>query len=835
MARIKTYAIDATPTIEDKVIGTNVDDANLTQNYKIGDIIALVPGGLSSVQSLNTLTGVVNLVAGTNISLAVDASKKEIEISSTGGAGGITSIDGATGPAIDLVGKGGITVTAVGNLINIDGSGIGGGNPALPDFGVQYNQGGAFGAGEFFKVDLSAKLNPTVNIGNLSGETPIKGQLNIFSGSGDVSPFGEVRWYDFLGSGNYASWASPGRVEKSYAVALPASEPTSIDQVLAIQAVTTGPNSPAEAVWKTISSGGTGKFKMEASDASEGFWRDKVFTGTGITQTFLTDKDGNITVQLNGSSVSTVNTIKVGSSTAQGTFEFTGSGVTMTNGGAGEPQNIINFDYQDTLVSGTNIKTINSQSILGSGDIVVSGGTPAGVAGSVQISDGTNFSADTNLTWDTTNNILTIGNENNPVFQEGILLLKGNGSNLGGRVQFQTGIGKASAAIVTLQAPEAGTRQEISLPGALPSDVGLALTVKSITGTEVETEWKAAGGGGGTVTSVGGTAPIASSGGNTPSISISESSESVNGYLSSTNFTAFKGKQAALVSGTNIKSINGNSLLGSGDLTIGSSATPGGSNTQIQYNNNNVLDGNVGLTLDTGTAGVTKVQIGKSDDPTFRYGVLRLEGNSSTEGGKIELETGASKGSPETIILQAPDSGVAQEISLPESLPTADTQILGIKSISGTSVQTQWETPTGGGGAVSQIIAGDNISVTPSEGTGAVTVNVTGISVPKSYIATFTTSGGVATPNVLNNDTGGTFTWTDTRLGQINIGLSGIPDGARIWVMVNGYGASKEEGKIQCFFGGYSGKATLIIDKLNERFLVEDTDIVAGNIEIRIY
>lgn len=30
---------------------------------------------------------------------------------------------------------------------------------------------------------------------------------------------------------------------------------------------------------------------------------------------------------------------------------------------------------QDTLVSGTNIKTINSQSLLGSGDISVSGGT----------------------------------------------------------------------------------------------------------------------------------------------------------------------------------------------------------------------------------------------------------------------------------------------------------------------------------------------------------------------------------------------------------------------------------------------------------------------------
>ena len=834
MARIKTYAIDATPTIEDKVIGTNVDDANLTQNYKIGDIIALVPGGLSSVQSLNTLTGVVKLVEGANISLAVDATKNEIEISSTGGAGGITSVDGATGPAIDLAGKGGITITAVGNLINIDGSGIGGGNPALPDFGVQYNQGGAFGAGEFFKVDLSAKLNPAVNIGYLSGDTPIKGQLNIFSGSGDVSPFGEVRWYN--GLGNYASWASPGRVEKSYAVALPANEPTSIDQVLAIKAVTTGPNSPAEAVWKTISSGGTGKFKMEASDASEGFWRDKVFTGTGITQTFLTDKDGNITVQLNGSSVSTVNTIKVGSSTAQGTFEFTGSGVTMANGGADEPQNIINFDYQDTLVSGTNIKTINSQSILGSGDIVVSGGTPAGVAGSVQISDGTNFSADTNLTWDTTNNILTIGNENNPVFQEGILRLKGNGSNLGGRVQFQTGIGKASAAIVTLQAPEAGTKQEISLPGALPSDIGLALTVKSITGTEVETEWKAAGGGGGTVTSVGGTAPIASSGGNTPSISIGESSESVDGYLSSTNFTAFKGKQAALVSGTNIKSINGNSLLGSGNLVIGSSATPGGSNYQIQYNNNGTLDGDSKFVL-VPTPSVTTVTIGNSEGLSVSYGKLELRGNNSTEGGKIEFETGGGRVGSELITLQAPDTGVSQQISLPDNLPTADTQILGIKSINGTGVQTQWETPTGGGGAVSQIIAGDNISVTPSEGTGAVTVNVTGISAPKytSYEATFITSGGVAAPNVLNNTIGITPTWTDTRLGQINIGLSGIPDNARIWVMVNGYGASKEEGKIQCFFGGLSGKSILIIDKLNERFLVEDTDIVAGNIEIRIY
>jgi hypothetical protein len=77
------------------------------------------------------------------------------------------------------------------------------------------------------------------------------------------------------------------------------------------------------------------------------------------------------------------------------------------------------------------------------------------------------------------------------------------------------------------------------------------------------------GGGGGGVTSVTGTAPVVSSGGTTPAISMAAATTSVNGYLTSTNFNTFNNKQAALVSGTNIKTINGNSLLGSGDLVVG--------------------------------------------------------------------------------------------------------------------------------------------------------------------------------------------------------------------------------------------------------------------------
>jgi hypothetical protein len=64
----------------------------------------------------------------------------------------------------------------------------------------------------------------------------------------------------------------------------------------------------------------------------------------------------------------------------------------------------------------------------------------------------------------------------------------------------------------------------------------------------------------------------------------------------SANTTAIAGKQAALVSGTNIKTINSTSLLGSGDIAI--SASPGGSNTQLQYNNAGSFSGAAGITTD---------------------------------------------------------------------------------------------------------------------------------------------------------------------------------------------------------------------------------------------
>jgi hypothetical protein len=68
------------------------------------------------------------------------------------------------------------------------------------------------------------------------------------------------------------------------------------------------------------------------------------------------------------------------------------------------------------------------------------------------------------------------------------------------------------------------------------------------------------------------------------------------GKLTNTDWSTFNGKQAALVSGTNIKTINSNSILGSGDLVV--SGVPAGTTGYIQYNNAGAFDAEANLFWD---------------------------------------------------------------------------------------------------------------------------------------------------------------------------------------------------------------------------------------------
>jgi len=117
---------------------------------------------------------------------------------------------------------------------------------------------------------------------------------------------------------------------------------------------------------------------------------------------------------------------------------------------------------------------------------------------------------------------------------------------------------------------------------ALASGTGI-----SVTGTYPNfTVTNTAPSSGGTVTSVTGTAPVVSSGGNTPAISMAAATGSVNGYLTSTDWTTFNNKGSGTVTSVGgTGTVNGISLSGtvttSGNLTLGGTLSGVSLTTQV--------------------------------------------------------------------------------------------------------------------------------------------------------------------------------------------------------------------------------------------------------------
>lgn len=131
-----------------------------------------------------------------------------------------------------------------------------------------------------------------------------------------------------------------------------------------------------------------------------------------------------------------------------------------------------------------------------------------------------------------------------------------------------TAINSLTGAAQTLIAGTVGTDFVVSSAGTTHT-FNLPTASASNRGALSSADWSTFNGKVSTTRSIGTTAPL-TGGGNLSAdrtIAIAKATASVDGYLAATDFTTFAAKQAALVSGTNIKTINSVSLLGSGDIT----------------------------------------------------------------------------------------------------------------------------------------------------------------------------------------------------------------------------------------------------------------------------
>lgn len=163
---------------------------------------------------------------------------------------------------------------------------------------------------------------------------------------------------------------------------------------------------------------------------------------------------GTITASLSGNATSATTATTAttaGAVTSAVTFNNSGTGAasgTTFNGSAAQTISYNTLGAQPTLVSGTNIKTVNGSSLLGSGNLSVTT-APAGSNREIQFNSFGSFAASSAFTVNTNNNSLAVFG---PITSGLVTVSGGSGSNLfstalGNGVLFSNTTGESNTAV----------------------------------------------------------------------------------------------------------------------------------------------------------------------------------------------------------------------------------------------------------------------------------------------------------------------------------------------------------------------------------------------------
>ena len=287
---------------------------------------------------------------------------------------------------------------------------------------------------------------------------------------------------------------------------------------------------------------------------------------------------------------------------------------------------------QDILVSGTNIKTINNQSLLGSGNIEIQGGS------------GSDYSAGANINI-STDNVISV---------TGITIPTSN-------TAFTNDAGYVNSGEVETQITNKGY-----ITGYTETDpVFQASAASGITSQNI-TNWN----------------NKLDSSALTPYYTSAQTDTAIN--------NATSGKQDTLVSGTNIKTINNQSLLGSGNIEIQGG---GGGSSYTAGNNIDITNDVISVT-----------------------GLATINGSAITEGGNIVIQGGSGGGSNIIEITQAEYDALTAYTEDAIYVIT-DSQAINMDNYVTTGALGSYYTSAETDTAISNAVSGktDKISVTASD------------------------------------------------------------------------------------------------------------------------
>ena len=299
---------------------------------------------------------------------------------------------------------------------------------------------------------------------------------------------------------------------------------------------------------------------------------------------------------------------------------------------------ILNTTKQDTLISGVNIKTINNQTILGEGNINIQGGGGTG---------GTSYNAGTGI---------TISSDTISISDSTWGIINNKYDKTGGTVY-----GSVFA------------EQEVSSYGTGGTQSQIQSVINNLNG----------------------------------SVSVYDALSAIQGKVLDDKISD---KQDTLVSGVNIKTINGSAITGSGNLYI-----PTGEGGGTTYN------AGTGITITSDTISISDATWGLIGDKYDKTG-------GTVSGSVIALEevssygTGGTQSSVQSVINNLTSNSTTDALSanqgrvLNNKFSTKqDTLVSGvnIKTINGSAITGSGNLfiPTGGGGGGSEYYAGANISI----------------------------------------------------------------------------------------------------------------------------